>query len=51
VADFAGPASGQPLEADHIGHNLRQVRERGIDKGVIDGQDWGGLAGSSTADA
>ena len=32
LADFAGPAAGKPLEADHIGHDRRQVGQRGIDE-------------------
>ncbi len=44
LADFTGPASGQALEADHIGNDRGQVGQRGVDDGVVNGRNGGGFA-------
>ena len=43
LADLAGPTAGKPLEADHIGYDLGQGGERGIDHNVVDRRDGRGF--------
>src|SRR5262245_36087867 len=42
--NFSRPRAGQALEAYHVGNCRGQVRERGIDDGVLDRTNWGCLA-------
>ncbi|HWA99303.1 MAG TPA: hypothetical protein VG713_12460 [Pirellulales bacterium] len=42
-ADFRRPRAGQALQPNHIGHHRRQVGQRGVDRCIIDGQNWPAL--------
>ena len=50
LADFARTTAREALEADHIGDDLRQVWERGLNERLVNGQDRGRLAGGGAAD-
>src|SRR5438105_1299555 len=45
LADLARAASCEALESHHIGNDRRQERQRGINHGVVNGQNGGRLTG------